>query len=129
MQIYVEFDDRCPILKYYPEKIFVLANGLSIYKSQFVSSDGSTGVVAGLHRIFSEIHKSLGRNHIKTSTYFHEMTKIYKSAYQNSLDTSLIGLQPDQNEIIFNDLVTLPCLSGSESEEEMLDGLKTCSDK
>ena len=26
-------------LKYYPEKIFELPNGLSIYKSQFVSSD------------------------------------------------------------------------------------------
>ena len=56
------------------------------------------------------------------------MTKIYKSAFQNSLDTSLIGLLPYRNEIIFNDSVTLPRRSGSESDEEMIDGLKTCND-
>ena len=39
-------------LKYYPEKIFELPNGLSIYKSQFVNSDGSRGIVAGPHRVF-----------------------------------------------------------------------------
>ena len=39
-------------LKYYPEKISELPNGLSIYKSQFVNSDGSRGVVAGPHRVF-----------------------------------------------------------------------------
>ena len=75
------------------------------------------------------IHKSLGSNHIRTSAYFHEMTKIYKTAYQNSLHTSLIGLLPDRNEIIFNDSVTLPHRPGSESDEEMINGLKTCNDK
>ena len=44
-------------LKYYPQKIIELPNGLSIYKSQFVNSDGSRGVVAGPHRIFSLIHE------------------------------------------------------------------------
>ena len=48
-------------LKYYPQKIFELPNGLSSYKSQFVNSDGSRGVVAGPHLIFSEIHMSLGK--------------------------------------------------------------------
>ena len=116
-------------LKYYPEKIFELPNGLSIYKSQFVNSDGSRGVVAGPHRVFSQIHKNLGNNHIRTSAYFKEMTKIYNSAYQISLDTSIIGFPLDRNEILFKDSVTLPNQSGSESNEKMVDDLKAGDDK
>ena len=57
------------------------------------------------------------------------MTKIYNSAYQISLDTSIIGFPLDRNEIIFNDSVTLPNQSGSEPNEKMVDDLKACDDK
>ena len=33
-------------LRYYPEKCFSLPNGLTIYRSQFISSDGHRGIVA-----------------------------------------------------------------------------------
>ena len=34
-------------LKYFPKKIFSLSKGLSIYESQFLSSDGPRGLVGG----------------------------------------------------------------------------------
>ena len=58
-----------------------------------------------------------------------KMTKIYNSAYQSGLDTSIIGFPLDRTEIIFNDSVTLPNQSGSESNEEMVDDLKAGDDK
>ena len=47
-------------LKYYPEKVYTLPNGLSIYKSQFLNSDGSRGLVGGPHRIFTKIQMFWG---------------------------------------------------------------------
>ena len=44
-------------LKYYPEFVFRLPSGLTIYRSQFVSSDGSRGVVGGPHQVFTQIEK------------------------------------------------------------------------
>ena len=73
-------------LKYYPV-MFELSNGLSIYKLQFVGSDGSRGIVAGPHRIFSEIHKSLGNNYVSITAYVKEVTQIYKFGSLVSFDT------------------------------------------
>ena len=56
-------------LEYYPGKMFELSNVLSIYKSPFVGCDGSRLIVAGPHRILSEIHKSLGNNYVSISAY------------------------------------------------------------
>ena len=115
-------------LKYYPVKMFELPNGLSIYKSQFMSSDGSRGIVAGLHRIFSEIHKRLGNNHVNMSAYIKEVTQIYKFGYQVSLDTSLLGIKeflPERNEIMFDDKGTFPHQSESDSEEKVINDTTT----
>ena len=114
-----------PYLKYYPQKIFELPNGLSIYKSQFVNSDGFRGVVAGPHRIFSEIHMSLGNNHIRTSAYFQEMTKFYKLGYQLSLDACLLGFLSDRSDITFINNSVTPINLDGESEEKLIDDPKT----
>ena len=112
-------------LKYYPQKIFGLPNGLSIYKSQFVNSDGSRGVVAEPHRIFSEIHTSLGNNHIRTSAYFQEITKFYKLGYQHCLDTCLLGFPSDLSDIMFVNNSVTPINLDGESEEKLIDDQKT----
>ena len=41
--------------RYYPEKIFQSPSGLSTYKSWFKNSDGSKGVIGGLHEVFTRI--------------------------------------------------------------------------
>ena len=64
-------------LKYYPNTMFSLLNGLSVYESQFVNSNGFRGFVGGPHRIFTEIHKNLG-SHTNMSAYISEKTQAYK---------------------------------------------------
>ena len=44
-------------LKYFPECVLRLPTGSTIYRSQFVSPDGSRGVVGGPHQVFTQIEK------------------------------------------------------------------------
>ena len=44
-------------LRYYPEKIFKLPTGLTIYESKFENIDGTRGIVRGPHHVFTEIQK------------------------------------------------------------------------
>ena len=44
-------------LRYYPEKIFELSTGLSIYESKSINIDGTRGIVGGPHHVFTEIEK------------------------------------------------------------------------
>ena len=85
-------------LKYYPKKIFSLPSGLTIYESQLVSHDGSRGIVGGPHKIFSEIQKKLGNNHVRISAYFEELIQTYKNSYKLSLDTSILGIKISEFE-------------------------------
>ena len=93
--------------KYFPKIIFSLPNGLSIYESQFVSPDGSRGIVGGPHRIFSEIHKNLGTR-VNTSAYFAKMVYAYQNSFNLPLDTSLLDIKEtsflfSNNEMMFDD--------------------------
>ena len=45
-------------LQYYPEKVFQLPFGLTIYKSRFENADRTRGVIGGPHRVFTEIESS-----------------------------------------------------------------------
>ena len=42
-------------LRYYPQVIFQLPSGLTIYKSLFHNPDGGRGIIGGLHQIFNNI--------------------------------------------------------------------------
>ena len=46
-------------LRYYPEKIFELSTGLSIYESKSINIDGTRGIVGGPHHVFTEIEETL----------------------------------------------------------------------
>jgi len=71
-------------LKYYPKKIFSLPNGLTLYESQFLNSDGSKGLVGGPHRIFSEIQRNFQGNHVSTSAYVTQMANSYREGYERN---------------------------------------------
>ena len=80
-------------LKYYPKRIFSLPNGLTIYESQFLNSDGSRGLVGGPHRVFTEIQKNLKGNHLIMSAYLTDIVKTYKSGFELSIDVPLLGFK------------------------------------
>ena len=78
-------------LKYYPKIIFSLPNGLTIYESQFLSSNGTRGVIGGPHRIFTEIHNNLKGTHLSMSAYMTDVVNAYRYGFQLSLDVPLLG--------------------------------------
>ena len=44
-------------MRYYPEKIFELPTGLTIYESKSKNIDGTRGIVGGPHHVFTEKQK------------------------------------------------------------------------
>ena len=83
-------------LKYFPRQIFRLPNGLTIYESQFVNSDGSRGLVGGPHRVFTEIHRNLKENHLSVSAYLTDVVKTYKRGFQVSNEVSFFGFKESE---------------------------------
>ena len=83
-------------LKYFPRQIFRLPNGLTIYESQFVNSDGSRGLVGGPHRVFTEIHRNLKENHLSMSAYLTDVVKMYKRGFQVSNEASFLGFKESE---------------------------------
>ena len=53
----VDFKIGIKYLRYFPQIIFQMPSGLTIYNSNFLNSDGSTGVIGGSHKVFSDIMK------------------------------------------------------------------------
>ena len=49
-------------LKYFPEAVYKLPSVLTIYKSSFISTDGTRGVVGGPHHVFIQIEKCQCKN-------------------------------------------------------------------
>ena len=80
-------------LKYFPKKIFSLPNGLSIYESQFLSSDGSRGLVGSPHKVFTEVHNKFKGSHLSMSAYFTEIVNTYRRGFKISLDVPLLGFE------------------------------------
>ena len=79
-------------LKYFPERVFQLPNGLTIYKSMFRNSDGSRGVIGGPHRIFTEIERQQS-NYASMEQYCVEQVKLVKFGYKVSLDIPLLSVE------------------------------------
>ena len=78
-------------LKYYPEFVFRLPSGLTIYRSQFVSSDGSRGVVGGPHQVFTQIEKQCADSFMSLGTYFVKQLALVRMGYLVNPDIRLIG--------------------------------------
>ena len=57
-------------LKYFPEAVCKLPSGLTIYKSPFISTDGTRGVVGGPHHVFTKIEKYCGSAQIHMHKHF-----------------------------------------------------------
>ena len=67
-------------LRHYPEKIFQLPLGLSIYKSWFKNSDGSRGVIGGPHEVFTRIESTYQAQTISfLSNQYHMFKSVFRS--------------------------------------------------
>ena len=77
-------------LKYFPEKIFALENGFTLYESHFASPDGSRGVVCGPHRFFSDFIRQSGC-HYSHSADISDSVRAYNSAYRLRQEITLLS--------------------------------------
>ena len=82
-------------LRYYPQVIFQLPSGLTIYESLFCNPDGGRGIIGGPHQIFNNI----GNYHqLKTnSNFFTNQYQLYRNGYQINPDVSILGFKNKVN--------------------------------
>jgi len=93
----VDFMVGIKYLRYFPEQIFQLPSGLTIYRSHFLNADGySDGVIGGPHEIFRQIDK---HHHFNQSfTHFVKTQhELFHLGYQVNPDVSLLGFK-DQRQ-------------------------------
>ena len=65
-------------LRYYPQKIFDLPTGLTIYESKFRNIDGTRGIVGGPHHVFTEIEKCFYGSVQQQKTYLSQQYSLFK---------------------------------------------------
>ena len=90
-------------LRYYPEEIFKLPSGLTIYQSKFVSSDGTRGVIGGPHQVFTQIEKHFNGCNKLANTFLSQQYNLFRKGYQTNPDVSLLGVKEPKD--IFDDLI------------------------
>ena len=90
-------------LKYFPEFVFSLPTGLSIYNSHFVSPDGSRGVVGGPHQVFTQIERQCAKSFMSLGTYFVQQLSLVRMGYQVNPDSRLLCGQ----NLNFGDIETI----------------------
>ena len=77
-------------LRYYPEKLFQLPSGLTIYRLWFKNANGTRGDVGGPHKVFTEIES---RYHMNVTTFLSDQHKLFKAVYQVKRDASLLHVK------------------------------------
>ena len=94
-------------LKYCPESVFKLPTGLTIYKSPFVSPDGTRGVVGGPHHVFSLIEKYCCSAGVSMSSYLTQQLRLVELGYQVNADVHLLGQEMTKDTISNQDSDTI----------------------
>ena len=87
----------------HPREVWRSKSGLSVFNSSFLSADGTTGIVYGPHRKFSEtedaFRKSESDGHIaSTCSYLSSSVIEYRNAYQNTTSETALGNISDLND-------------------------------
>ncbi|XP_066924073.1 uncharacterized protein [Clytia hemisphaerica] len=72
--------------RYFPEPVFQLPSGLTIYRSQFVNTDGSFGIIGGPHEVFNRI----GAAHLSTHFVSNQL-RLFHNGYNVNPDIRLLG--------------------------------------
>ena len=91
-------------LKYFPEVVFRLPSGLTIYESPFLSIDGTRGVVGGPHQVFTMIEKHYCCDTFTSlGTYFVEQIMLVRMGYQVNPDAELLCYKKECVGDIYDD--------------------------
>ena len=94
----IDFMIGIKYLRYFPEFIFKLPSGLTIYKSCFKNFDGSTGVIGGPHEIFNGIEE----NHQKAMNFIKSQHQLFTQGYHVNPDVRLLGYTNQKADIFFD---------------------------
>ena len=78
-------------LKYHPKFVFEMPCGLRVYRSCFLSIDGTRGVIGGPHSVITELQKHLEGSYLTLGTYLSQQLLLYKTGIQLDPDARLIS--------------------------------------
>ncbi|XP_066924707.1 uncharacterized protein [Clytia hemisphaerica] len=81
--------------RYFPEEVFKMPSGLTIYRSCFKSPDGSTGVIGGPHPVFNNIKD----HHFNTNKFINDQHELFKLGYHVNPDLHLLGYTNKNTDI------------------------------
>ena len=112
-------------LKYFPEAVYKLPLGLTIYKSPFISPDVTRGVVGGPHHVFTHIEKYCASSQINMHIHFIERVRLVSSGYQVNPDTHLLGCKGIkdimQDELLVDKYDRIDSILGSAEDSSVED--------
>ena len=87
----VDFMIGIKYLRYFPEKVFQMPSGLTIYQSKFENAGGGRGVIGGPHQVFTQIEKQFHMNTNRLSTFICNQKSLFKMGLQVNPDLKLLG--------------------------------------
>ena len=108
-------------LRYYPEKIFQLPSGLSIYKSWFKNSDGSRGVIGGPQEVFTRIESTYQS---QTTNFLSNQYHMSKNGFQINPDLPLLHTKVEKDYM--HDLMAESSEKGTCNDEKQMILNKAC---
>ena len=80
-------------LKYFPKEIIRLESGLTMYKSQFKSPDGTDGIISGPHSEFSKVDRMAQFASRSNLHFFTRTVKDYSENCKLSEEVPLLGFK------------------------------------
>ena len=78
-------------LKYHPKFVFEMPCGMRVYRSCFVSVDGTRGVIGGPHSVITELQKQLEGSYLTLGSYLSQQLILYRSGIQLDPEAKLIA--------------------------------------
>ena len=85
---YTDFMIGAKYHRYYPEQIFQLQTGITVYKSKFLNVNCSDEVFGGPHKLVSQMQSNNKEFHVQT--YLTNQYQLYKLGYQVNPDLPLL---------------------------------------
>ena len=108
-------------LKYHPKFVFEMPCGMRVYRSCFVSVDGTRGVIGGPHSVITELQKQLEGSYLTLGSYLSQQLILYRSGIQLDPEAKLIA---GENLTVY-DIETYECVV-EEPEDSSVSTMSTC---